>query len=356
MKILILGCLSHLGINLIKYLTECGHSSSIDIIGIDKISYCSQSHQLIDNYPIRVFIQADILSLDLEDIINIHGINIIINCAAETHVDRSYSHMGDFINSNILLVDKLIKCIIALKKNKKEVKLIHLSTDEVYGDKYSTHRKETDMLNPTNPYSATKASGDMIINGYINSYKLINDILVLRPNNLCGLYQYHDKVIPLFFKNTINNKCILIHGDGSQRRNFISTEDVCRLILLICIDFNNFVQIKNKYNSTNSIINVSTSDNLGISILNLAMLFKTELQKESEIIFSEDRPHNDKYYMISNQLLTKILQELINNPSNKICYKLSIELLIGLQKKSKQIVRNVIQNLNLLRFEQLQHE
>lgn len=353
MKLLILGCLSHLGVNFIKYLTENGYS--YDIVGVDKISYCSQSHHLIDKYPIKVFIQADILSLDLEDIINTYQINIVINCAAETHVDRSYTHMREFINSNILLVDKLINCIISLKKSNKEIKLIHFSTDEIYGDKYSTHRKETDMPNPTNPYSATKASGDMIINGYINSYNLLNDILVLRPNNLCGMYQYHDKVIPLFFKNIIQGKCLIIHGDGNQRRNFILTEDVCRLILLICIDFKNFVKIKNKYNNANAVVNVSTSDSFGISILNLAILFKTELKKDNEIIFSRDRPHNDKYYMISNDLLKKIIQELINKPSNNICYKLSIELLIGLQKKSTQVVRNIIQNLNLSLSEQSQH-
>ncbi len=354
MRILLLGCLSHLAVNLIEYIHGLRENEDIDvfIVGVDKISYCSQSYSILNKHPIDIFIQADIISLDLEDILNTHSINFIINCAAETHVDRSYTHMGDFVNSNIILVDKLMNSIISYNADgNKDVKLIHLSTDEVYGDRYLTHRKETDMLNPTNPYSSTKASGDMLINGYVNSYKLMNDIIVLRPNNLCGLYQYPDKVIPLFFTNVYNNKSIDIHGDGQQRRNFILTKDVCRLIILICKDFRRFISIKNKYNSLNAVLNVSTSDSSGLSIINLAILMKTELMKDNNIVFSKDRPHNDKYYMISNEILKKILQELIHNPSNKFCYKLSIELLIGLQKKSKQVVREIIQSLSLSQFE-----
>jgi dTDP-glucose 4,6-dehydratase len=344
MRILLLGCLSHLGINFIKYLNE--NKYDIYIVGIDKISYCSQSYSLLDKFKINVFIQSDILKLDLTDIIETHNLDIIINCAGETHVDRSYTHFSDFINSNVLLVEHIMKSVISLNKTNKKIKLIHLSTDEVYGDNYISQRKEIDMANPTNPYSASKASGDMIITGYYNSYNLKNNVICLRPNNLCGLYQYSDKVIPLFYNKSKNNESVLIHGNGRQRRNFILTTDVCKIILLICFEFKQFISIKNKYNSSNPFLNVSTDDNLGVSIIDLAILFKKEIGNTAEIVFSKDRLYNDKYYMISNEILIKILHNLLNLKTDK--YSLCVDILIGLRKKTKYVVLEVINQMQYL--------
>ena len=230
-----------------------------------------------------------------------------------------------------------------LSLGSKKIKLIHCSTDEVYGDSYINSRKETDILNPTNPYSSTKASGDMIINGFYHSYKLENQIICLRPNNLCGIYQYNDKVIPSFYNNLKQNKNVYIHGSGKQRRNFILTEDVCRIIFLICSNFSNFISLKNKYNSLNPFLNVSTGDNLGVSIFQLYILMKTILNSKSDIIFSKDRLYNDKYYMINNRVLNKILYDLMS--SNIKEKKLCIEILIGIKKKSKQVISEVINQM-----------
>ena len=170
---------------------------------------------------------------DLENIVVLHSINLILNTAASTHVDRSYTHFNEFIHDNVNCVSALMDTMVSLKKLNYQVKVIHLSTDEVYGDNYETVRFESDMLNPTNPYSASKASGDMIINSYCNSYNLFEDILVLRPNNMAGCFQYPDKVIPLFIDKILKNETISIHGDGEQKRCFISTEFVSEIIFTL---------------------------------------------------------------------------------------------------------------------------
>lgn len=329
MNLLVLGALSHLSVNFIKKYSIYFK----DIIALDKVSYCSQSKEIIESY-ITKFIEIDMAVADLENIIVFHSIDLILNTAASTHVDRSYTHFNEFVHDNVNCVSSLMDTMVSLKNLKYKVKLIHLSTDEVYGDKYDSVRIESDMLNPTNPYSASKASGDMIINAYCNSYNLFKDILVLRPNNMAGCFQYPDKIIPLFVKKIIENENVFIHGNGEQKRCFISTKFVAEIIFTLFL-------VSNLWDGE-LFYNVGLNDQSGLSVNNVYNVIKHTLTDARCIkdvkglkppIFSDDRPYNDKIYKVSNVKLCNFLEQcstvcdisnnFISNRVKKVLYKMN---------------------------------
>lgn len=314
MNILITGALSHLSINFLQSY------KFNKIIAIDKNSYCSQDKKLLPNGI--TFIEKNINDINLNDLLELYKINIIINCLASTHVDRSYTHFNEFIDSNVNAVYHILESI----KHKK-IKLIHISTDEVYGGNTEKVFKETDILNPTNPYSASKASSEMLINSYYYSYNI--DYVILRPNNFIGKYQYREKVIPKFIYRLINNLPIEIHGDGNQIRDFISTKEVARII-------NIFIHA-----NINGIFNVGTDNSISINELGeyifkyLKTKNKTNLSLNNYKIYINDRPYNDLRYKINiNKLLDndisirQDLHTLLNNViEHYICfYNLKLKL------------------------------
>lgn len=345
MNILVLGALSHLGVNFIRKYSQYFKN----VIALDKVSYCSQSKEIISRHVTK-FIELDISDADLENIVVLHSINLILNTAASTHVDRSYTHFNEFIHDNVNCVSALMDTMVSLKKLNYQVKVIHLSTDEVYGDNYETVRFESDMLNPTNPYSASKASGDMIINSYCNSYNLFEDILVLRPNNMAGCFQYPDKVIPLFIDKILKNETISIHGDGEQKRCFISTEFVSEIIFTL-------FSISHLWDNE-LFYNVGFNDQSGLSVNDLYNTIKYTLLEIHCIksidnlkspIFSEDRPYNDKIYKISNVKLCNFLersrQTCKENNINKIVGKMIKKVLYKMNQTSLDSVYNTIKNI-----------
>jgi dTDP-D-glucose 4,6-dehydratase len=346
MNLLVLGALSHLGVNFIRKYSKYFKN----IIALDKVSYCSQSKEIITGY-ITKFIEIDIIDADLENIIVFHSINLVLNTAASTHVDRSYTHFNEFIHDNINCVSTIMNTMVSLKKLNYQVKIIHLSTDEVYGDNYDTVRFEDDMLNPTNPYSASKSSGDMIINSYCNSYNLFGDILVLRPNNMAGCFQYPDKVIPLFIEKIIKNETIFIHGDGEQKRCFISTEFVSEIIFTL-------FSISHIWDDE-LFYNVGFNDQSGLSVNNVYNTIKHTLYEIDYIesiddlkppIFSDDRPYNDKIYKISNLKLCNFLERsrqkcketnvnnIVDRMIKKVLYKMNQTSLDSIEKTIKSII------------------
>ena len=285
MNVLITGALSHLSIN---FLLNYKYNK---IVAIDKISYCSQNKNLLPKDII--FIEDDINNINLSKILNKYKINIIINCLASTHVDRSYTHFDEFINSNIKAIHNILEAI-----KSTNIKLIHISTDEVYGGDKDKVFTELDMLNPTNPYSASKVSSEMLINSYIYSYNI--DCVILRPNNFIGKFQYHEKVIPKFIYRMINNLPIEIHGDGNQIRDFISTLEVAKTIYTF--SYKNYKGIYN-VGTTNSI----TINELGEYIFKYLKLHnKTELSKYTYKKYVTDRPYNDFRYKIDTSKLNSI--------------------------------------------------
>ena len=200
--IVVTGGLGFIGSNLIKILNKKNYY----IINIDKINYSSNFQNIPNNIKNYKFYKEDINKRAvIKDIINKYNPKIIYNLAAETHVDRSIDEPKNFINSNILGVYNLLEVV---RNFKNKIRFIHVSTDEVYGDiKNKGNSKEKDAYNPSSPYAASKASGDLLIKSYIRTYK-INSIITNCCNNY-GPNQYPEKLIPTIIYNLIKKKIYL---------------------------------------------------------------------------------------------------------------------------------------------------
>ena len=218
-KIIITGGLGFIGSNLINILKD-----KYFIINIDKVTYASNFKNIDLNIKNYKFYKQDINNkIFIKNILEKYNPSIIFNLAAETHVDRSIDGPKSFIDSNILGVFNLLESI---RNYKKKIKLIHISTDEVYGDIKKNHKsKEDDSYNPSSPYSASKASGDLLIKSYIRTYKI--PAIITNCCNNFGPNQYPEKLIPTIIYNILNDKPIPIYGKGKNIREWIYVKDHC---------------------------------------------------------------------------------------------------------------------------------
>lgn len=303
MNILITGSLSHLGTNFINlYSNEFNK-----IILIDKNSYCSNdiNLEIYKNYNI-INIYDNINNLNILEILNKYNIDIVLHTAASTHVDRSYTNFDEFINNNIVATVKLLDASRTYGKLKK---FIHISTDEIYGGNNIKISNEHSEFNPTNPYAASKASSEMIINSYIYTYNL--PIIIVRPNNIFGKYQYKEKAIPKFINSILNNIPVTIHGDGNHIRDYIYVEDVCKGIKFI-IDNIEFKSNKNIFNiGVNNPININ--DLVKFIYFYLKEKKLTLLTNENYYYFTENRPYNDERYNLDCTRIKTLGFDIKNN-------------------------------------------
>jgi dTDP-glucose 4,6-dehydratase len=197
------------------------------VIGVDKMTYASNDLLLqdLERYVNFKFIKSDINDLD-----HILECDYIINTAAETHVDNSISNSDVFVKSNINGVHHLLQ-LIKQKYRFKMPTLLHFSTDEVYGDTKSGSFKESSILNPSNPYAATKAAADMLILAWSRTYDV--PYVIVRPSNNYGIGQYVEKLIPHSIKNLSLGKKIPLHDKGLPVRNWLHAKDTARAITTI---------------------------------------------------------------------------------------------------------------------------
>jgi len=227
--------------------------------------------------------------------------NGIFNLAAETHVDRSIDNPRNFIKSNILGVYNLLETLKKyLKKNKKKIRLIHVSTDEVYGDiQIGKKSKETSSYDPSSPYSATKASADLLIKAFVRTYKL--PIIISNCCNNYGPNQFPEKLIPKLIYNIINNKPLPIYGKGKNSREWMYVIDHCEALLKIF--FNGKIGESYNVGSNQNINNV----NLTKKLLKIAKNKSLKINKKVKIIFVKDRPgHDFRYALNSSKILKKL--------------------------------------------------
>ena len=224
-KIIITGGLGFIGSNLINVLQK-----KYFIINVDKVTYASNFKNIDPNIKNYKFYKQDINNKNfIKKILEKYNPSIIFNLAAETHVDRSIDGPKKFVDSNILGVFNLLEII---RNYKKKIKLIHISTDEVYGDiKKNYKSKEEDAYNPSSPYSASKASGDLLIKSYIRTYKI--PAIITNCCNNFGPNQYPEKLIPTIIYNIINKKPIPIYGKGENVREWIYVKDHCNALIKI---------------------------------------------------------------------------------------------------------------------------
>lgn len=286
-KILITGGAGFIGSNFVHYLIR--KYPHLFIINLDKLTYAGNINNIADleGNKNHLFIKGDICDKELVNDL-IKDIDILINFAAETHVDRSIMEAGEFLRTDVF------GTFVLLEASKKEkIKLfVQISTDEVYGSIEKGYADELAPLMPSNPYSASKAAADRLAFSYWQTYKL--PVIITRCCNNYGPFQHPEKFIPLFITNALEDKYLPLYGDGLNVRDWIYIEDHCR-----ALDF-----IINK-GVVGEVYNISAKQffkNIEVSKLILSYLKKSE----SLIKYVKDRPGHDRRYAISNKKLLKL--------------------------------------------------
>lgn len=219
----ITGCLGFIGSHLTKKCLENGWY----VIGIDKMTYAANEHLLEDFNKYKNF---RFEKKDINDIKFLHDCDYVINTAAETHVDNSIVDSSEFVRSNIDGVHNLLKLIQNFRGTTKPI-LLHFSTDEVYGDSGNAAFTETDLLCPSNPYSATKAAADMMILAWNRTHGI--PYVIVRPSNNYGIHQHVEKLIPKTCKYLHLNKKIPLHQAGEPKRTWLHVEDTADAVIHI---------------------------------------------------------------------------------------------------------------------------
>ena len=292
-KIIITGGLGFIGSNLINILKD-----KYFIINIDKVGYASNFNNIDSNIKNYKFYKQDINNkVFIKNILKKYTPSIIFNLAAETHVDRSIDGPKQFIESNILGVFNLLESI---RNYQKKVKLIHISTDEVYGYiKKNYKSKEEDAYNPSSPYSASKASGDFLIKSYIRTYKI--PAIITNCCNNFGPNQYPEKLIPTIIYNILNKKPIPIYGKGENLREWIYVKDHCDALIKVAEKG----VIGENYNIGSGIV----LNNIQIAKKIISTFKKINYNKniKSKIHLVKDRPGHDLSYCLDS---TKIRNKL----------------------------------------------
>jgi dTDP-glucose 4,6-dehydratase len=221
----ITGCLGFIG----SYITRLCLERGWYVRGIDKMTYASNS-DLLDEF--RGYDNFTFDKVDINDIEFLYDCDYIINTAAETHVGNSIVKSDDFLKSNINGVHNLLELLRNYRQEgHKTPTLIHFSTDEVYGDILEGEHSEDDLLKPSNPYSATKSSADMLILAWARTYDI--PYVIVRPTNNYGIGQYVEKLIPKAIKFLSLGRKIPLHNNGTPYRNWLHSHDTANAIITI---------------------------------------------------------------------------------------------------------------------------
>lgn len=276
-----------MGSNAVRYFLK--NYSDIQIVNLDKLTYAGNLENLkdIENDSRYKFIKGDISDENLVNEIT-KDVDVIINYAAETHVDRSILDPKAFITTDVLGTYALLEA--AKKHNIK--KYIQISTDEVFGSIADGKFNEQSPFEPNSPYAASKAGGDHLCRAYFKTYGV--PVIVTHSCNFFGPYQYPEKLIPLFITNLLEGKKVPVYGDGRQVREWIFTQDHC-----LAIDA---ILQKGKEGEVYNIGTGSEKTNLEITELLLAGLGKGK----SSIEYVKDRPGHDRRYAIDSTKLRSL--------------------------------------------------
>ena len=287
MKLLVTGGLGFIGSNFISRILE--NQKEWSVVNVDAELYGSnhQSLKKFENNLKYSFVKGNITDQKLMEKLILES-DVVVNFAAESHVDRSILDAKPFIDSNILGVFTLLEIIKKMKK-----KMIHISTDEVYGSFDLGSAKEETRLNPSSPYAASKASAELLIQSYVTTYGC--DVIITRCTNNYGPKQFPEKLIPKTIILALNDKKIPVYGTGKNIRDWIFVEDHCDAI----ID----VLVKGKSGQSYNISGGNEIDNITIIEKILSIVGKPT----KSIEFVEDRPGHDFRYSMKS---TKIKNEL----------------------------------------------
>lgn len=294
------------------------------IVNFDKLDYCSSLRNVeeVENYPNYKFVKGDILSSDfIMFILKTEEIDTIIHFAAQTHVDNSFGNSFEFTENNIRGTHTLLE---AAKIYGKIKRFIHVSTDEVYGEAgsegdESEEHTESTLLKPTNPYAATKAGAEFLVQAYHRSFAL--PTIITRGNNVYGPRQYPEKLIPKFICLLSRKQPCCIHGKGTNKRSFIYVNDTV----------NAFDVILHKGV-------VGQIYNIGVNIERSNL----EVAKDLIKIFGLQDKENDYITFVENRLFNDFRYGMNSDKLRNLGWKQEVEWEEGLKKTVDWYLRNVL--------------
>jgi dTDP-glucose 4,6-dehydratase len=284
MRIIVTGGLGFIGSNFITWMLD--KESDVVILNIDRGDYCSDANNVArhDRYS---YVKGDVTDeFHMKTIFEFFKPDVVIHYAAQSHVDNSFSTPIQFTKDNVIGTHVLVQ---VAKDYGLLQKFIHMSTDEVYGEVNNDEiSDEKSILNPTNPYSASKAGAEHIVRSYGFSFNF--PYIIVRSNNVYGPKQYCEKLVPLFINNLIQGKKCEIHGVGSSRRNFVYVDDVSEAMRIILN--------KGKLGST---YNIGTNNEFNVS--DIFNILRDLIDPGATHVNVPDRPFNDSRYCINSQKL-----------------------------------------------------
>ncbi len=280
MRILVTGGAGFIGSHLVRRLLSEGHNP---VVNLDALRYSGNLENLADvaHDPRYAFVHGDICDAGtVERVLKEHNIDSVVNCAAETHVDRSILEPNSFARTDVVGTAVLLEEV----RKAKVARFLQVSTDEVYGSVEHGWSKEDDTLAPRSPYSASKAGADLLVLSYWATYKF--PVLITRGSNTYGPNQYPEKFIPLFITNAIDDQLLPLYGDGRYRRDWLSVHDHCRAIEHVL-----------RYGAPGNVYNIGGGNEQ--ENITVAEMILKHLGKPMELIrFVEDRPGHDRRYAV----------------------------------------------------------
>ena len=327
--IVVTGGSGFIGSNLVNYLLEKRYF----VINLDKLTYASNKYDTkIRNKRNYKLIKVDINNKNkLFKIIKKYKPSVIFNLAAETHVDRSIDGPNNFIKTNINGTFNLLESLRLLQKKNIKPKLVHISTDEVYGDVKKGRSDELYQYQPSSPYSASKASADHLVKSYIRTYKL-NAVISNCCNNY-GPYQFPEKIIPKMILNIINNKELPIYAKGQNSREWIHVLDHCEALFTL--------YLKGKNGESYNVGSGVDLKNIQLvkKLLRICKSMGIKIGKKTKIKFVKDRPGHDFRYALNNKKISKRLKW-----KPKINFEKGLEETIIWYLKNKNFLKNISKN------------
>ena len=285
MKVLITGGAGFIGCNFVRHMLK--EHPGIDITVLDKLTYAGRLENLQEIRDKIKFVKGDICDKDAVKKV-MPGCNQVVNFAAESHVDRSIASPEDFVRTDVLGVFTMLE-----EARRTDVKkFVQISTDEVYGSTSSGSFAEVDTLDPSSPYSASKAGGELLARSYFKTYGL--NVMVTRSSNNYGPFQYPEKLIPVMIIKALRDQPLPIYGKGTNVRDWLHVDDNCRAIDLIL----------NK-GKAGDVVNVGSGNEVP-NIEVAKMILKHMRKPESLIKFVDDRPGHDFRYSLNWDKIRKM--------------------------------------------------
>jgi dTDP-glucose 4,6-dehydratase len=284
MKIMITGGAGFIGSNFVHHLSK---NEDYDLVVLDKLTYAGDMENLKEIRDKIEFVKGDIA--DEETVSStMKDCDMVVNFAAETHVDRSIDDPGVFVKTDVIGTYNLLECV---RKYDVE-RYLQISTDEVYGSIENGSFTEKSNIDPSSPYSASKAGGDLLVNAYWKTYD--TPVITTRSSNNFGPRQYPEKLIPLFIMNAMQDKPLPVYGDGKNVRDWIYVMDNCKGIEIALME--------GRLGEVYNIGGGNERNNLEITHLILELLGKPE----SLITFVEDRLGHDRRYSLDSSKIMKL--------------------------------------------------